>query len=257
MPYASDVATLHTKIDSLQAAGNTAGHVGMKWGLSLLDPKFQSVVDSLILDVDVSAGLTRLPVAYNDADTTKIIVMMGDGANTTEFRLGNTYGTGQSDLMEITRSTGAPLHFLRASNGLQFFDIENNQWITGTAINLLNTTLSGFQGVRRLDWPEAWGHMSTTYCRQVMNDTGPNNDFLGGTARNGWEANPLMSDSCDAAADKGVTVYTIGFEMNESAKDELRDCASSVSHLYDANGTQISEVFSAIATSILKLKLTQ
>jgi uncharacterized protein YegL len=109
-----------------------------------------------------------------------------------------------------------------------------------------------------MEWPEAWGHMSTQYYRSVMTDSGPSDDFLSGTARNGWEANQMMEDSCDAAAEEGVTVYTIGFEMSsDSAKDQLRECASTVSHFYDANGTQISEVFNSIAQSILKLKLTQ
>lgn len=257
LPYASDAATLHTKIDSLQAAGNTAGHVGMKWGLALMDPKFQPVVDSLILDGDVAPGLTRLPVAYDDVDTNKIIVMMSDGANTTEFRMGAGYGSGKSDLFEVTRSTGEPLHYLRKPGTLQYYDIANDTWLSQSAFNALGTTLSGFTASRQMDWPEAWGNMSTYYYYSVTGSTGPWNDFLNGTARNGWEANPLMSDSCDAAADEGVTVYTIGFETNTSAETELRNCASSVSHFYDADGTEISEVFNAIAASILKLKLTQ
>jgi uncharacterized protein YegL len=258
MPYASDAATLHAKIDSLQAAGNTAGHIGIKWGLALLDPQFQSVVDHLIDEDEISAGLTRMPVAYDDEETSKIIVMMSDGANTTEFRLGSAYNSGQSDLMEVARNGTAPLNYLRATDGSQFYSVADEVWISQAAFEALDTTEANYQSTRRMDWPEAWGHMSTEYYRGVMNDAGPSNDFLSGTARNGWEADQMMEDSCDAAAVEGVSVYTIGFEMSsESAKTQLRECASSVSHFYDANGTQISEVFNSIAQSILKLKLTQ
>ncbi|WGI21556.1 TadE/TadG family type IV pilus assembly protein [Amylibacter sp. IMCC11727] len=263
MPYVSDAATLHAKIDSLQAAGNTAGHVGIKWGLALLDPKFQPVVDSLIADGDVVNGLTALPRSYQDEDTNKIIVMMSDGANTTEFRLGSAYNTGQSDLMEVTSSVLGPdglptkTHFLRDSGGFWYFDMQNNSWITQTVFDALPVTLPGFQSSERLDWADAWGHMSTQYYKQVTGNGGPSYDFWYGAGRNGAEADPLMLNTCEAAATEGVTVYTIGFEMNESSVDTLRDCASTPSHFYDANGTQISEVFAAIATSILKLKLTQ
>ncbi len=257
MPYADNEAQLHAKIDSLQAAGNTAGHVGIKWGLALLDPEFQPVVDNLIIDGEVNSGLTRLPVAYGDEDTNKIIVMMSDGANTTEFRLGAQYNSGASQMYEVTQTGGDPILFLRTQNGQDYFNTTDNVWISRADFLALDTTLAGFTGSRRMMWPEAWGHMSTTYFAAAMQDTGPSNDFLSGAARNGWEANPLMSDSCTAAADQGVTVYTIGFETNDAAETELRNCASSVSHFYDADGTQISEVFSAIATSILKLKLTQ
>lgn len=256
MPYANEANALHTKIDSLQAAGNTAGHVGIKWGLALLDPKFQSVVDDLIVGGDVDAGLTRLPVAYSDTETRKIIVMMSDGANTTEFRIGDTYGTGPSPMMEVATGAASFLHYLASTDGSQYYSVADDVWISAAVFNALSTTLPTYLGTRQMDWPEAWGNMSTTYYNNVMNDAGPSNDFLGGTARNGSEADPLMLNSCAAAATEGVTVYTIGFEMSASSVETLRDCASSVSHFYDANGTQISEVFGAIATSILKLKLT-
>ena len=204
---------------------------------------------------DVDAGLTRLHVAYSDTETRKIIVMMSDGANTTEFRIGDTYGTGLSLMMEVATGAASFLHYLVSTDESQYYSVADDVWISAAAFNGLSSTLPTFLGARQMDWPEAWGNMSTTYYNNVMNDAGPSNDFLGGTARNGAEADPLMLYSCAAAANEGVTVYIIGFEMNASSVDTLRDCASSVSHFYDANGTQISEVFSAIATSILKLKL--
>jgi hypothetical protein len=65
-----------------------------------------------------------------------------------------------------------------------------------------------------------------------------------------------MQDQCDAAMASGVIVYAIGFETDSSTSQKLEDCASTPSHYYNAEGTQISTVFAAIASSIQKLKLT-
>ena len=53
-----------------------------------------------------------------------------------------------------------------------------------------------------------------------------------------------------------MTVYTIGFETSTAGSAALADCASSPSHFFNAAGTQISEVFAAIASDITQLKLT-
>ena len=83
-----------------------------------------------------------------------------------------------------------------------------------------------------------------------MGDSAPFNDFLNGTARSGAEANPVMLDACESAANDGVHVYTIEFEMSASAAQTLKDCASSPSHFFDAQGAEISDAFQSIATSV-------
>ncbi|MBJ3786734.1 pilus assembly protein TadG-related protein [Devosia sediminis] len=68
---------------------------------------------------------------------------------------------------------------------------------------------------------------------------------------------------CAAAKTHGVMVFTIGFQLSDSdanqlaMKNELRNCASSASHYYDVQGLNIAAAFSAIATTIQKVKLTQ
>ena len=101
MPFSDNEAALHTKIDSLQADGWTAGHLGMKWGAAMLDPSFGSVTTDLIAAGEVDAGFAAIPAAYTDVDTLKVIVMMGDGANTYEFRMGPDYNGANSDLWEV------------------------------------------------------------------------------------------------------------------------------------------------------------
>ena len=64
------------------------------------------------------------------------------------------------------------------------------------------------------------------------------------------------SDICEAARLSGVTIYTIGFETDADGDRALKDCASSAAHFFNAQGTQISDVFAAIAADIGRLKLT-
>ena len=79
LPYSISEADLHAKIDSLQADGNTSGHLGVKWAAALLDPKFSEVAEVVAPDV------ANIPAAYNELATQKVIVMMGDGKNTSSY----------------------------------------------------------------------------------------------------------------------------------------------------------------------------
>jgi hypothetical protein len=56
-----------------------------------------------------------------------------------------------------------------------------------------------------------------------------------------------------------VVVYSIFFEVPQGGRAEqvLSDCASSSSHYYRANTTDISAVFNSIAANVQNLRLTQ
>jgi hypothetical protein len=74
---------------------------------------------------------------------------------------------------------------------------------------------------------------------------------------NGTEANARLSDICAAARAEGVVIYTVAFEAPSGGQTALLDCASSPSHFFDVDGTDITAAFSAIASDIRALKLTQ
>ncbi|WP_120501791.1 TadE/TadG family type IV pilus assembly protein [Roseovarius sp. EL26] len=80
LPYSLNKTKLHEKIDGLVANGNTSGHEGIKWGTGLLDPEFQSVARA------IDPTLSNIPANYTEPDTLKVIVMMGDGANTSTYQ---------------------------------------------------------------------------------------------------------------------------------------------------------------------------
>lgn len=66
-----------------------------------------------------------------------------------------------------------------------------------------------------------------------------------------------LNSICSAAKDQGVLVFTIGFEVTDDSAEVLEDCASSASHFFRVEGLEIDDAFTAIATSINQLKLTQ
>lgn len=75
------------------------------------------------------------------------------------------------------------------------------------------------------------------------------------TARNQNVAD--FFSACDLAKGNGVVVYTIAFETNQQGQDEMRACATSPGHYFNALGLQLETAFSAIATSIRSLRLIQ
>lgn len=70
-------------------------------------------------------------------------------------------------------------------------------------------------------------------------------------------ANSRLSSICTAAKNEGVVIYTVAFEAPSGGKNALLNCASSPAHYFDVAGTDISKAFSAIASDIAKLRLTQ
>jgi hypothetical protein len=68
--------------------------------------------------------------------------------------------------------------------------------------------------------------------------------------------NTLLQSVCTAAKNKGIIIWTVGFEINDSAATQLERCASSDSHFYRVEGLEIGEAFSSIARQLKQLRLT-
>ncbi len=94
----SNPTTLKSFIGNLSAGGNTSIDVGMKWGTALLDPSTQPVVSALIADGTVNSVFTGRPTAYSSGDTLKVIVLMTDGQNTSQYYINNDFRAGNSNV---------------------------------------------------------------------------------------------------------------------------------------------------------------
>lgn len=68
LPLTADKDTLDTYITNLTAGGGTAGHLGVQWGRYLISPDFKTVWPS-----------DSEPLAWDEPDSMKVLVMMTDG----------------------------------------------------------------------------------------------------------------------------------------------------------------------------------
>lgn len=82
----SDADLLRGKIDTIRLHDGTGTYNGMKWGLALLDPAMQPLVDKLVVEGDVDAVHAGRPYAWGDNATAKYIVLMTDGQITEQLR---------------------------------------------------------------------------------------------------------------------------------------------------------------------------
>lgn len=100
LPYATDIATIEAYIGDdttgLQAGGNTSNDTGLKWGVALLDPAFRAIVSDMVSDNELPAAVDGRPYDYNPTSFLKIVVLMTDGANTTQYDLDSDKKSGPS-----------------------------------------------------------------------------------------------------------------------------------------------------------------
>jgi Flp pilus assembly protein TadG len=87
LPMSQDKNDLKSTIDNYTSRNYTAIHMGMKWGVALLDPSFQPIADALNDDGIVDGVFANRPTNFDDPETLKTVVLMTDGANSDTRRL--------------------------------------------------------------------------------------------------------------------------------------------------------------------------
>lgn len=115
----------------------------------------------------------------------------------------------------------------------------------------------------RMTWDQLWAEVPVEY----FTDKYLYNMGYSSTVRNAIEnarnyidddvKDERTLDICEAAKAEGVLIYAIGFEAPYSSQVLLAGCASSPSHYFNVEGTDISLAFSAIAADINRLRLIQ
>lgn len=100
MVVQKDATSLKAFIDSMWGGGNTSIDVGMKWGTAFLDPTFQPVVQNMIDDPDqhIHPDFSGRPSEFDSSETLKVIVLMTDGQNTSQYYLDDSFRTGESNI---------------------------------------------------------------------------------------------------------------------------------------------------------------
>ncbi|WP_168223009.1 TadE/TadG family type IV pilus assembly protein [Oceanicola sp. D3] len=97
-PHSQNNAALKAQINQFQARANTAIHLGMKWGVALLDPSMQPVIQSMAAKGKADAAFANRPFSYSRPNTSKVVVLMTDGENVDTVRLRDQYYNSQNEI---------------------------------------------------------------------------------------------------------------------------------------------------------------
>lgn len=273
LAHSSDAEQLKAHINALDAGGNTAIDLGLKWGTALLDPAARPAVSEMAYDGLVEAQYAARPADYSDPETSKYIVVMTDGENTTQYDLKPQYKYGLSNIWIDDRGTSNPgddrfSMLVRDNPGTS-----NDVWFwqrneSSSLSNRYRNTPDGNTSARRMTNAELFARFGTRavasrfYVRPYYDGYVSYSQYY--DIYYGYEsiAGPDEADSrldaiCDAAKAQGVVVFAIGFEAPRRGLDAMSNCASSPAHFFDVQGADLTETFAAIANTITQLRLTQ
>jgi Flp pilus assembly protein TadG len=85
--FSQDAAALKAQINQFRPRANTSIHLGMKWGVAMLDPAFRPINQAIPSDVTFNAR----PAEYSDMETLKTVILMTDGENVPTERIASRY----------------------------------------------------------------------------------------------------------------------------------------------------------------------
>ncbi|GLS86974.1 hypothetical protein GCM10010873_19480 [Cypionkella aquatica] len=261
------IATLKTQIDGLSAVGATSINAGLKWGLALMDPAAQTMYTQFITAKKMPSTLAGRPFGFTDPESMKVIVLMTDGEHFAEERVNTAYKSG---LSPIYKSVNDGLYSIRHTTGRpttagtnQYWVPSQNAWQAGPWTNNKTT------GAVQQTWPQVWSQMRLSYVAWQLyaralgtNPTTRTTQF--NTAMTAFRSqtptgtmDSQLQQICTLAKNQRVIVYGIAFEAPTAGQTQIRNCATSTAHYFNAAGLQIRTAFRAIASNISQLRLTQ
>ena len=103
LPFSQSKSGLKARIDEYRARANTSIHLGMKWGVAMLDPSFRPITQALALDNSIDSTFGSRPAGYTDPETLKTIILMTDGENVDTVRIQPWYYARESHYVHWSR----------------------------------------------------------------------------------------------------------------------------------------------------------
>lgn len=183
VPISQNVATLTGNINQLHPRSGTSIFMGMKWGVFLLDPDFNSIYTALPSSMKDPAFANR-PVEWNDETgtgvTKKYVVLMTDGQNDNSWRLHNEYYDTDNEIAHWARQ-----NFQHYKNR----PISFQNWYTWAyqkyTANQGDTNLAAICNAAK-----APGRDVTIYAIAMGTDSDPTEDARGKAALQGCSSGP-------------------------------------------------------------------
>lgn len=271
--HSADETALKAHIASLGADGNTAIDLGMKWGVALLDPSTRPVVSQMISDNHIVAAASGRPADYTAVDAIKIVVLMTDGQNTTQYDLKDQYKYGMSELWIDDRNDNNPNNDRFSLRVRDWNGTHNDVWFweryeDSSYNSRYRNDPDGGSSARRMSNAEVFARWGTRgyarkfFVRPYYDNWVSYNQYYDvyyayEATVSDTEADARLSSVCQRARDEDITIFAIGFEAPAAGQAAMRDCASSPAHYFAVSGLEISDAFRQIARTINQLRLTQ
>jgi len=265
----NDYNTLNTFVQNIKLHDGTATHVGMKYGLALLNPTSR---DELATAGTVDSKYAGRPSNWED-NVLKIVVLMTDGNTTDNFRPTIPLANGSATAWDysyindyqaysMVSDTTVPSATPVSSTGTDPADTGTTDPTLPVMSEELAALLDRYGSIGSDLLPQDASEVEQGYPSANTYNDGTN-------THNASVNNGHITAMCDEAkapsydadgnllrADR-VTVYTIAFLAPTSAQNLMRECASTPSYFFNVQDLDVGDAFSAIATNINKLKLTQ
>lgn len=260
-----DVATLQSQINNLQAGGNTSIMLGMKWGVTLLDPTARAMFSEFVVAGKIPASLEGRPFEYADQESMKIVILMTDGEHVSHRSVIDTYKTGPSPIYKSGNDNNYSVYHAGRSGTDKYWVPHLGAWRAAPWSNAANTGV-----VVQQQWEQIWSSLKMSYvswqfyARALGTDSGSRSTVYS-NMNNTFQSifasvatmDAQLQQSCSLAKANDVIVYGIAFEAPPVGQTQISKCSTSASHYFNAQGLEISTAFRAIANNITQLKLTQ
>jgi Flp pilus assembly protein TadG len=258
-----DIGTLQGDIEGLSAVGATSINAGMKWGMALLDPGARDMFNEFVDTGDIPESFRDRPLDYRSRDAMKVIVLMTDGEHFQEERLNDGYRSGLSPIYKSAADGGLSIYHA-GSGSNRYWVPARSEWRAAPWSNTKNNGV-----VTQLTWPQVWqeARLSWVAWQLYARALGTNSSSRTSAYNNALAAmrsrtptgdmDDQLQKVCARAKTQGVIVYGIAFQASSNGAAQIRQCASSPAHYYDATTANISNAFQSIANNITQLRLTQ
>ncbi|MES2667386.1 MAG: TadE/TadG family type IV pilus assembly protein [Pseudomonadota bacterium] len=289
--HSNNITQLKQQIDGMVAVGATSIDLGLKWGVTLLDPATRGIVSELVTSGKVQSHFSGRPGNYDDPETMKVVVLMTDGEHFAAERFNEAYRTGPTNGIWRSNADGT-FSIFHASKVVStsasticsskpFWVPSTSTWQSrpwnGTApanSACYVPSATSYSGSTAQTWQNVWAVARTQwvawqlYARPLATQAKPASTVFAEwmaafrtTTATGTMDNRL-DDLCEVSKSKGILIYGIAFEAPANGVDVIKDCANTPASTYffdvPADGKiSIKTAFKLIASNISQLRLTQ
>ncbi|MEM6825579.1 MAG: Tad domain-containing protein [Pseudomonadota bacterium] len=264
MPMENNYQTLSDYVRNIRLHDGTATHIGMKYGVALLNPTSRDEIAALASAGVVEKAFAARPADW-DSEAMKIVVLMTDGKTTSQFRpkyLDPDWQDWTYTIIENGRPVFETLK-TKVAQGMtpedavaELSDQDRAHWeAMAPILDQYGSTGSDFLPNDPAAVESFYPPASLYVDGSTTHDAAVNNGHI--TAMCNEAKKPVLADDGSLVRSDRITVFTIAFLAPKSARDLMAECASTPAHFYNIEGLNISRAFNSIASSIETLRLTQ